>query len=295
MRKPFGYKYLSEALFGASLFFPFSACWADVPLAVEGLLTESGRLRLDVSLSYANVEKQKVSTGEYLEVQTGPTSFVFVPTKVTDGTVNNDIAVGTLGLKYGIRDGMEIYGRASWFVGSYRNSESNGNSQNSGSGISDVWIGSSYRFPGNIIVSAETALLEKYNSQTSSFKSLLLSVTSYKSIDPVVLSATGTYKYSAPRHENRATYKSGNYFLLNPSLGFSVNEKVSLTTGLQWTLRFPEQFNGIDQSYRHTRTDLLLGMAYAIDRESIINFSLKSNVSGRNGADLRAVWIHTFP
>lgn len=156
-------------------------------------------------------------------------------------------------------------------------------------------IGSGYRFPQNIIVSVETALLEKQNSRSSSFKSLLLSVTSYRSIDPVVLSVTGTYKYGAPRHDSGVTYKAGSYLLLNPSLGFAVNEKISLTSGLQWALRFPDQINDIEQSARHTRSDLLLGVAYAVDRESIINLSLKSNVSGRNGADLRAVWMHTFP
>lgn len=295
MHRLFKYKHRLKVLLGTYLFFCIAVCWADVPLAVEGLLTASGKLRLDVSLSYANAEKQKVSTGDYLEVQTGPTSFVFVPTKVADGNVNSDVGVGTLGLKYGIRDGMEIYGRASWFIASYRKSEFNEASQTSGSGMSDVWIGWGYRLSENIIASAETAPLEKYNSQASFFKSLLLSVTSYKSIDPVVLAATGTYKYSAPRHEGGATYKAGSYLLLNPSLGFAVNEKISLTSGLQWTLRFPDQINGIEQSARHTRTDLLLGVAYAVDRESIINLSLKSNVSGRNGADLRAVWMHTFP
>ena len=36
---------------------------ADLPLTVEDLITEQGRVRLDVSLTYANVDRQGVSTG----------------------------------------------------------------------------------------------------------------------------------------------------------------------------------------------------------------------------------------
>lgn len=283
-----------QALLGAFLCCSAASGRAELPLAVEGLLTEKGRIRLDVGISYANADKQKISTGEYLVVQTGPASFVYVPTRVGDGAVNSDVGVATLGLKYGVLDGIEIYGRGSWFISSYRNSELNGSSQTSDRGMSDIWLGMSYRFPGEIVASAETAFLENHDKHSSSLKSLLVSVTSYKSIDPIVLSATGAYKFSVPRDEAGSTYKAGSYLMLNPSVGFSVNEKVSLTTGLQWTLRFPDKINGVDQSTRHTRTDLIMGLAYGFDRDSILNLSLKSNVSGRNGADLRALWMVTF-
>ncbi|MET3435143.1 hypothetical protein ABIC71_004659 [Herbaspirillum seropedicae] len=284
-----------QALVGGCLLLLTLPCEADLPLAVEGLLTEKGRLRLDVGVSYANSDKQKISTGEYLAVQTGPTNFVYLPTRVGEGTVNSDVGVGTLGLKYGVHDGLEIYGRTSWFIASSRSSELNGSFQTSDKGMSDLWIGASYRFTGELVASAETALLEKHNGNSSSLKSVLLGLTTYKSIDPVVLSAAGAYKFSISRDEAAATYKAGSYLMLNPSLGFAVNEKVSLTSGLQWTLRFPDQINGVNQSVRHTRTDLVMGFAYGFDRGSILNFYLKSNVSGRNGADLRAVWMYTFP
>ncbi len=283
-----------SALLSAIFFCSTAPVRADVPLAVEGLLTEKGRLRLDLGVSYANADKLKVSTGEYLVVQTGPANFIYVPARVGDGAVNSDVGVATLGLKYGIHDSVEIYGRASGFIASYRNSELNGSSQTSDQGMSDIWIGTSYRFTEEIVASAETAFLENHNEHSSSLKSVLVSLTTYTSVDPVVLSATGAYRLSAPRDEAGSIYKPGSYLMLNPSVGFAVNEKVSLTTGLQWTLRFPDKVNGVDQSTRHTRTDLIMGLAYGFDRESILNLSLKSNVSGRNGADLRAIWMYTF-
>ncbi len=70
--------------------FSFGSVYADVPLTVEGLLTDKGKLKLDMTVSYANSEKSNASTGDYVNIQTGPTSFVTFPTKVGDGVINSD-------------------------------------------------------------------------------------------------------------------------------------------------------------------------------------------------------------
>ena len=55
---------------------------AELPLTVEDLVTDKGKFKLDASFSYANVDRNGVSAGEPIQVQTGPTSFVQVPTAV---------------------------------------------------------------------------------------------------------------------------------------------------------------------------------------------------------------------
>lgn len=55
---------------------------ADLPLTVEDLITDKGKLKLDMSLTYANSDRRGVATGEPITIQTGPTSFVTLPTAI---------------------------------------------------------------------------------------------------------------------------------------------------------------------------------------------------------------------
>jgi hypothetical protein len=82
--------------------------------------------------------------------------------------------------------------------------------------------------------------------------------------------------------------------LLNPSIAFAVNDRVTLTTGMQWTNRQADKWDNQAQGFRRTSSDLLLGVGYGISKGSTLNLTFKSNVSGSNGADLRLNWLHTF-
>jgi len=53
-------------------FFIFSLpVFADLPLAIEDLITDKGKLKLDMSLAYTNIERDGLETAEPLLVQTG--------------------------------------------------------------------------------------------------------------------------------------------------------------------------------------------------------------------------------
>lgn len=69
---------------------------ADLPLTIEDLITEKGEVKLNVSLAYANSDRQGLSTGEPITVQTGPTSFITLPTVIGESQGNSDYLVGTL-------------------------------------------------------------------------------------------------------------------------------------------------------------------------------------------------------
>ncbi|WP_310609043.1 hypothetical protein [Limnohabitans sp.] len=166
--------------------FSFGSVYADVPLTVEGLLTDKGKLKLDMTVSYANSEKSNASTGDYVNIQTGPTSFVTFPTKVGDGVINSDVLVGTLGLKYGIFANTEVYGRSSWFSSANRSSGVSGISNSSNNGLADAWVGVNYKFRDDKKTSAvlgfiEAAIIEKHNNNSASMKSWLVGFTTYKS------------------------------------------------------------------------------------------------------------------
>jgi hypothetical protein len=82
--------------------------------------------------------------------------------------------------------------------------------------------------------------------------------------------------------------------LLNPSVSFAVNDRVTLTTGVQWTRRTAERIDGQAQGFARTGTDLILGVGYGFDKGNTLNTSFKLNASGRGGAELRTNWFYTF-
>lgn len=272
---------------------------ADLPLTVEDLTTDKGKVKLDVSLAYANSERQGVSMGEPITVQTGLTSFVTLPTRVGESRGNIDSLVGTLGLRYGLTAKAEVFARASYLHSSSRSSDVSGTSSHSQGRFADAWTGINYHFKKDddtpaLLGFAEIALREKQEKSSSSFKSALVGVTIYRAIDPVVFSLTTAYRSNQSRRDGEADYKPGSLLLLNPSIAFAVNDRVTLTTGMQWSNRHADQWDGKALSLRRTSSDLLLGVGYGIANGSAVNFSIKSNVSGFNGVDLRLNWLHQF-
>lgn len=272
---------------------------ADLPLTVEDLITDKGKVKLDVSLAYANSDRQGVSTGEPITVQTGATSFVTLPTLIGESRGNSDSLVGTLGLRYGLTGKAEIFARTSYLHSSSRSSDVSGTSNHSESRFADAWAGINYQFKKDdntpaLLGFAEIALREKHEESSSSFKSTLVGLTTYKAIDPVVFSLTTAYRFNQSRKDGETAYNPGNLLLLNPSIAFAVNDRVTLTTGMQWTNRQADTWDSKAQGFRRTSSDLLLGVGYGISNGSTINLTFKSNVSGSNGVDLRLNWLHTF-
>lgn len=207
--------------------------------------------------------------------------------------------VGTFSLRYGLTAKAEIHVRTSYLYTSTRTSDTSGTSQQSHHHVADVWLGVNYQFKKDnatpaLLGFAEIALTEKHRQQSSHFKSILFGLTTYRAIDPIVFSFTLAYRLNQSRQDGVTSYQPGNLLLLNPSVAFAVNDRVTLTTGVQWTHRQADKNNGVPQGFRQTRTDLLLGVGYGFEKSSTLNVTLKTNVSGRNGADLRLNWLHTF-
>jgi len=276
-----------------------TAVWADLPLTVEDLITDKGKVKLDLSLAYVNADRSGVSTGEPIIVQTGPTSFVTLPTLVGESIGNSDTVVAILGMRYGLTAKAEVYARMSGLSSSHRSSGVGGAASSSESGFADAWAGINYQFRKDddgpaVLGFGEIALREKHRRSSASFKSAMLGVTTYKAIDPVVFSLTAACRFNQARRAGTQDYRPGNLLLLNPSVGFAVNDRVTLTTGVQWTRRQADRFDGQSQGIDRTATDLLLGVGYGFAKGNTLNSTLKVNASGRSGSELRANWLYTF-
>jgi len=291
--------FLTAAL-PVSLFIAITPAQAELPLSIEDILTNKGKIKLESSLSYSNLERSGLSIGEPTIIQTGPTSFITLPASIGESTTNIDSLVGTLGLRYGLTAKAEIYIRSSYLSYGQRRTEADGTKSSSRHNRwADAWAGINYKFKNDnetpaVLGFTEIVLFEKPIEKKSSFKSAMMGLTTYKAIDPVVLSLTAAYKFSKERKDKEIKYNPGNVILINPSVAFAVNDRITLTTGMQWISRTADRINGQDLGMRRTSTDLVLGVGYGISKGNTLNFTLQSNVSGRGGADLRFNWLYTL-
>jgi hypothetical protein len=116
------------------------AC-ADATLPIEEIITEKGRLKLDVSLSYTNNDRQRLDAGERITVQVSPTSFISLPTTYTETRGNSDVLVGTAGLRYGIGQRTEIFARTSYLYSAQRLNDREGVNATTEHHFQEAWLG----------------------------------------------------------------------------------------------------------------------------------------------------------
>ena len=273
------------------------AAHADLPLTIEDLITDKGKVKIDIGASYSNSEQNDLLT-DSIDIQTGATSFINLPVVLGQKNSNRDTWVGTLGLRYGLTAKAEVYTRMSYVHNSQRTSSAAGVTQQSNQQFADAWAGINYQFKNDdktpaILGFAEVALREKSIS-SSSFKSAMIGVTAYKAIDPVVLSLTAAYRFNRARMDGGREYKPGNFILISPSVGFAVNDKITLTGGVQWLNKQADRYDGTASAARKTSTDVILGMGYGFTKNTTLNTTVKWNASGTGGADLRLNVLHTF-
>ena len=271
---------------------------AELSLSLEDLLTDKGKLRLEAGISYTNSESEQAQPANPGYIQTGANSYIAVPTALRQGSRNSDILVSTAGLRYGITAKTEIYGSMSYLWRSDRsfNGTAHGNTDKN---LSDITIGISRTFQKDgknpaLIGFAEISVYEKLGGKASSGKSWLLGATTYKAIDPVVLSLTAAYRYNGSKTLDVGRYKAGNYFMLSPSVSFAANDRISFTGGVQWIAQQSATLDGEKLSSSNTATYANFGVGYGISRETSVSANARFNVSGRSSATLRLGVQHTF-
>lgn len=272
---------------------------ADLPLTIDDLITDKGKVKLDTSLAYANSSQQGINTGEPILVQTGPTSFVAIPTQIGEMRSQTDALVGTLGLRYGVSSNAEAYTRLSYFTSQTRRAVGPVNTSDTTNQFADAWLGLNYRFREDaekpaLLGFAEIALRERHESDAARFKSGLIGLTTYRAIDPVVLTLTGAYRYNATRRDGSDDYQPGNFFLLNPQVAFAVNDRITLITGLQWKSQQADHRNDQALGLRRTGSDWTLGLGYGLSVATIMNLTTSSSQAGGDSADIRLNLLHTL-
>jgi hypothetical protein len=283
----------------ATLLLVSPAAAAELPLTIEDLIAEEGRTQLDMSVTYVNDQSQRLSTGDAIIVPTGDASFVLLPTRFGEFESNTDAFIGTLGLRRGVTRDTEIYVRASYLYRNERYGDLSGNFKDTENRFLSSWVGLNHQFSRDgktpaLLGFIEGAAYEKYQQGSDSGKSWALGLTTYRAIDPVVLSVTGSFQWNQERDDGEASYEPGNLFFLTPSVAFAVNDRVTLTSGFKWTFLEAGYLDDEPQGFDRTSTDLTLGLGYGVSKGNTLNVSFSANVSGQSGASLRFNWLYAI-
>lgn len=275
---------------------------ADVPLTIEDLLTAQNRWRVGLGINYSNTNEQKISTGSPVLLQIGPVQYIALPTQIGESRTNSDTLSISPSLRYGLSGKTELYGRSTFIADSSRIQDTNGQHSESDSRFESLWLGVNHKFIsegktpallGFIEMAAlENTRLSGKNDNIDYAKSWLIGATTYRVIDPMVLSLTAAYRFNQTHDLDGASYKLGNYLVLNPSASFAVNNEITLSGGFQWIDSQPSELNGVSQGLRNTNTNLNLGLAWLWDERTTLNFSGNANVSGNGGAGLGLTWTY---
>lgn len=272
---------------------------ADLPLTVENLLSDQGKTRFDFSLNYTNGERRGIDVADPISIQTGENTYINLPTQFGDRLNNVDVLVGTASVRYGLTDDAELYGRVA-ALGIDRRAETVTGSvlKDKDTRFADAWVGLNYRFRDDAdraawLGFAEVSAAERLaDGELAHGKSVVAGVTTYQTFDPVVLSATATVRWNAEREVDGVNYRPGASVSLNPSVGFAVNDRVTLTTGLNWRMQQANQRAGQTNGIRRTRTRLELGAGFALDKQNTVNVSARPQVSGDGDVSVVLNWIH---
>lgn len=280
--------------------FSYSFSYADLPLNLEDILTDKGKIKLESSVTYINSERSSNQFTNPIYIQTTNANLVAVPTTLVNTDSNSDMIVGTMGLRYGLTGKTDIYGSASYLWSSNREFGVSGSLKSNNRQFSDISLGVSHTFVQDgknpaLIGFLETVGYEKSQGKSSAGKSWTVGATTYKAIDPVVLSFTGAYRHNfKKKNGNGDNFQAGNYWLLNPSVSFAANDKISFTGGVQWLNAQADKINNEKNSSRNTSTYAHAGVGYGITRNTSLNTSVRWKVSGQSSSELKFGLTHNF-
>lgn len=258
-------------------------------LTLEELISEKGVLRFEFGTTMSASRSDGVA-GLFQSIQTGTGEYVSVPVEVGSTDRRSETAITKFGLRYGLTARSEVYARAlSRFEQSLSSDSTTGVSRSSSNAsFQNFVLGANYRllddgrFPG-VIGFADVAVIENAAARGTQLRygrSGTIGVTAYRVLDPVVLSLTAGYRINLERGVDGTRLDPGDALFINPSVGFAVNNELTLTGGFGLNFVSPDKRAGVAQRARETNADLQFGLAYAWNKNTTLRADARTEVLG---------------
>lgn len=277
----------------------FSSAFADLPLNLDEIYTDKGKIKFENNIAYANSEQRANSYSNPIYIQTGTNSFVAIPTYFSQTQTNNDTIIATTGLRYGLTSKTDIYANLSYLWQNIRSFDGINETSNKNDYLYNAIFGISQTILKDgqnpmVIGFIEASIFEKILGKSFYTKSWLVGISAYKAIDPIVLGFSGAYRFSSSYDSAYGKYKAGNYLLLNPTILFAANDKITLSSGILWINQQAQKLDDKKLSIHSTTTYMKFGVGFGYDDKTTFSLSAKFKTSSQSASEINLGIIHTF-
>lgn len=275
----------------------------DIALTVENVISDAGEFRLRTGLEYVNVDTEDNQVA-FRTIQLSDGRFVSIPAAVGSQREVTDTVVGTASLSYGATDDLELSADVS---GVYSNTRRLGPSTGGPESehdvrFNDAALGVNYRFSrdnatpalfafGDVTVAERTAV---GGSDLTFGRSGTAGLTTFRTIDPVVLTLTGGYRWAITRDAGNQDVDPGDSAFLNPRVAFAVNNSVTLTGGTRFRWQGANEVDGTAQNVDSTQLRLQAGVSYEPKEDLTLQLRSEADAGGGSEAQLALNAIYTF-
>jgi hypothetical protein len=119
-----------------------------------------------------------------------------------------------------------------------------------------------------------------------------LTLTTYKSIDPVVVSLSASVSHERDYHWGQEYVDPGSAWRLEPTVNFALNPQVTLLGGLSVSRRHAARISGEAVETVDERVGVLLGLGYAVTQRHTL--FVNADLSNQSGAGANLQWFYQF-
>ena len=148
------------------------------------------------------------------------------------------------------------------------------------------------RWPA-LLLEARVDVTAESDGQRSSGGGGALSLTTYRSLDPVVLSMTAAWERRADFRSAGFAIDPGDRWRLEPLVSFAVNPQVTLLGGASLRYSGASRANGVTAARSMSAVAYRLGVGYAPNPGNTL-FLIADGGAAREAAGLSLQWIFEF-
>ncbi len=239
---------------------------------------------MDLNFSYSSINKSS-GKSQLIYLQTNNNALIPVFTYLGDEKTNTDNLLITARIRYGITRKLEVFSSASTLSSFSRISYPTGSSKSKNeSKFSSLGIGFSYqlhnedKYPG-ILISYSTLAINNSSFpngyKNTYFRDHKLNLSTYYTVDPIVLYLETSYEVHLPRKKDNTTLNPGEKLSLSPQIYFSVNPFISLYWGVEWFLQGKDKVNSQSLSTTTINVYYLFGASWSVGQKSLVNFDFR--------------------
>jgi len=269
-------------------------------MKVEEMLSKKNKLNADISVAYYNID-QKTALTTIVPVST-LLSYIYVPVYAGEQVVDQDLIVGSVNIKYGVLDWLEISAFADGHSTSSRvklGTELQGNSDldfdYAGVGLT-AKVKDEGNYPSLLLgltanVISRLTYVERdgegtpidTKKQDEFLETFSLYALSYYTVDPIVFVLKASYQFTLEKTFQDNTIDRPDVLAISPQIYFAVNPYTNLSWGVTYQYQTEQRFNGQAETNAESLLGLSLGMSYEISRGNILSVETTKNDSSSYG------------